>query len=203
MTVVRDPVMSTGARVTRVENKSRLETRAMTEEDFIVHALRGNSFYAYFVIGNSTLNGTEYGIGYLINNNNTKDMVITSYDAFYGTSTSGTGNASLNIYNNPATTSSLVTNANPAVLANARFGDSNPSQVTAYVGDGTTGNLLTPGPAIPLPTPVSVVRDVFSTPTVLPFGQSIGFSWTTPTGNTGQALTFIVSFYMRDQEIVT
>lgn len=203
MTVINDAVSGKGARVTEVENRTRLETRAMTESDFITHGLRGNSFYAYFIIGNSVLSATEYGIGYMINNNSSKDMVITSYDAFYGQSTGGTGNASLNIYNNPATTSTLVTAAAPAVLANARFGNSNPSEVTAYVGDGSVGRLLTPGPAIPLPTPASVARDTFATPTIIPFNQSIGFSWTTPTGNTAQPLTFIVSFYMRDQEIVS
>ena len=199
MTVITDPSGSPKAKVDFIANLARLETRATTEEDFVTYGLIGRSYIAYFIIGNTALAGTEFGVAYLKNENSVNDMVITTYDAFYGTSTGGTGNASLNLYNNPSESSTIVTAGAPGIIANARFGDSNPSLVSTFVGDGTTARQLTPGPAIPLPTPVSVARDIFRSPTIIPFGQSIGFSWTPPAGNTSQQLTFIVSFYMREQ----
>ena len=200
MGIIQDPNGGPNAEVSLIANVARLETRATTEEDFVTYGLRGNAYLAYFIIPNTALSATEIGIAYLKNNNSNKELVIKSYDAFYGTSVGGTGNAALNLYNNPSETSTIVTNGSPAIIANARFGDTNPSLVEAFVGDGTANTLLNPVGTVPLPTPLTVANAQFKTQTVIPFGQRIGFSWTTPSGNTSQALTFIVSFYMIERD---
>ena len=197
--MISDPVTNSTARVFQVADVQRLFTLSSSEDTFITYAANGNAYIAYFEIANSTLSATEYAIAYMRNDNTTRDMVITRYRAYYGSSTGGTTDSLLKLYLNPLSSSTIVTAAVPAAVSNARIGETNPSQATIFVGNGTTSRLLSPGISVGLPVPLSEKRDQFLTPTVIPFSQAIGFSWTTPTSNTAQRLTFVVSFYMREK----
>lgn len=200
MGIIQDALTGFAAEVRKIAGINRLMVKATQESAYLTAALNQNSYVAYFIVPNTSLSATEVGIAYIKNNDRSgeggqgRNLIITAYDAFYGVSASGTGNAFLNLYKNPSG-GTLVSTANPAVVSNIKFDSSNTPDIEAYVGDGTALT-LTPGPAIPLPTPVSVGRDIFQTTTVVPLGSSIGFTWTTPAGNTAQFLTFLVSFYM-------
>ena len=181
------------------EGSGRLCVDSSQESKQQIAAVAGKSYASYndVTFGSGT-GGVECGLAYLRNNSETRDLVITKYDIWIGSSTGGSGDALLSTKIGRLS-GTLITAGTDATTGNLNLGKlSSVAPVTAKKGDGTA---LTVTGSVDegLPYQPTLTRDAFDAVTVLEDGKDIAFTWTPPSGNTSQRVQFIIEFYFRDR----
>ena len=178
------------------EGNGRLCVDASQEMKSQVAAVAGKAYASYNNV-TFTQDG-ESGLAYIKNNSETADLVITKYNIWVGSSTSGSGDAKLTA-KIAGLAGTLITSGVDATVGNLNFGKlSISAPVTAKKGDGTA---LTTGGVVSesLPFRSTTDRDIFEAITVLETGTDIAFTWTPPSGNTSQEVQFLIEFYFREK----
>jgi hypothetical protein len=184
----------------KVTPDNRLSTAAITETEAALATSLGTRFNIN--TGTVTLtNASNTSLLYVKNNEN-NDMIVTAIIYLLGTSTGGSGDATVDIIRNPLA-GDIVTNANDVdILQNFNFGSTR--TLAADTFKGATGETLLSGGNV-------IVSSLLSTPAgrifigldeiVIPKGSTIGINYTPPTGNTSQGIQVALVSYVKTFEV--
>ena len=195
--------------IANVNKDGQLLTKTVARRniDNAVENSDGWTFYFFnsAATGNALTTANESGIAYIINNN-TRDLVLNAFVAYYGAPTTA-GVGTLRFYKNP-TAGTLIDSGTTinAIIDNANFGSKATAasvNLEAKGGDGTALTITTPAAGIPLPqqNPGTGDSEIFDfVPVILPQGASIAFTYQAPAGNTSMDITFIVAAHFRDED---
>lgn len=179
-----------------------LHTAARTIAIDAAEAHEGNSFN--FNTGTITLTNaaTANGMAYIKNTTTAEVWVITAMFYLFGNSTSGTGDALMEVLRNPSTGTLIDTTPVTQAPVNRDF-----SSAKTLSGDffkaGASGDTLTDGDV--------VIESLFSNPTgrqtlgvgaiVIKPGNSIGWRYTTQTSNSSQGVQVACAIYKHQFDI--
>lgn len=180
-----------------VNANSQLLVKSTSEPAEITAAKTSDAYIAY---GDVTFTvDTESDLIYIKNTDTDfggRNLIITSFDMYLGSSTGGSGDATLTFYKNPTTFPTAV----DAIVSNSNFADTKQVSLDAKKGNGSTKTLGAAGIELPIQINNQPVYRFDST-TIIPKNKSIGFSFTPPSGNTSQKVNFIISFYMESASV--
>ncbi len=156
-----------------------------------------------FFISNSTLitltDDVETPIFYMKTTDD-RDLYLDLFDMTVGTSTDGVGDTVIKTYGNASETSTIVTEAKPALVGNAVVGS--PEAFDGVVYRGETGDTIVGGQNFNniILKPDDSRFSIF-TSAVLPKGNSALFSVTAPTGNTSMKVSLLFYAYYLDSQL--
>ena len=178
----------------RVDSRFRLHTDSVTRTQSQQAILLGEGFN--ISTGSITLTSANQSAVFYIENDSDTDLVIKEIGIALGTSTGGTGIATIALSAN-ATAGTIISNAT-AVTTNFNRNLGSTKAIDGNVFKGIEGATLTGGTSAGSTSrssfvdPIIFDADIF----VLPKGTSIGVFVTPPSGNTSQScVVFATVFY--------
>ena len=185
----------------KVDRFYRLHVDAVTRFQDGQAALQSNSYN----INTGSINLTsanESAILY-IKNNETLPLIIKEIIIIAGSSTNGTGDATITITKNPST-GTIISGAS-AVETNSNRDFGSTKSLTADVYKGAEGNTITNGTSF-----ASTTRSTFTAPInfdasiiVLRQGNSISVEFTPPSGNTSQNVRVAVVAFIENADLTS
>ena len=182
--------------VAKVTDENRLETSSVTQADKDHAADLGNKYNIN--TGDITLTDANKTTTLYIKNNESSDLVISSLIYNLGATTSGSGDAKIEVLRNP-TAGDIVTNASDVEMkSNQNFGSSNTLLADAYKG-ATADAAITDGDvSISTRSAANTGRIFISLGSlVIPKGSSLAIDYTPPSSNTSQIVQFAASCFLK------
>ena len=188
-----------------VDTNERLHTATVSEDEGTHSA--DSSIAQKFNCNTGTITVTDANKTSLLYMENTGiyDMVCTAFIYNFGASTSGTGDATMEILKNP-TSGDLISNTNDAAVgpglgACSTVGSSNVPSGKFYVGATSEG--VTTGGLLHLSTLFNSPLGRVTIPLVMviPKGGSIVVEYTPQTSNSSQGVQVAVSYYVKTVEV--
>lgn len=183
----------------KVDLNNRLHTEAVNRGVLTEAVFKGEAFN--FNTGAITLtSANESAIGYF-KYNGADPFVITEILLIAGTTTGGSGDGTLKILRNP-TSGTIITGAVPVeIAANRDFSSS--LTVDGDTFKGAEGNTLTGGSTFAETTRSSfgTVISIDAAEIILRKGNSLGVTWTPPSGNTSQVVKIAATGYISGSDV--
>jgi len=187
--------------IAKVDSNLRIHTAGVNEE-LRDHACDSSIAQKYNInTGDVTLTDANKTSMLFVKNTGDDDLVITALIYNLGATSSGTGDAVIEVLRNP-TAGDIVTNANdcqvgPGVSANQNFGSTNTLTGQFYKGATSEGVLSDGALTITTRSAANTGRIVIALGAViLPKGASIGVEYTPPASNTSQIVQFAAACYV-------
>jgi len=188
-----------------VDKNERLYVAAITEDEG-THAADANIGQKYNCnTGTLTLTDANKTSLLYMENTGVYDMVCTAFIYNFGASTSGTGDATMEILKN-ITSGDILTNANdvavgPGLGANSTVGSSNSPSGKFYKGATSEG--VTTGGLLHLTTLFSSAlgRNTVPLVIVIPKGGNICVEYTPQASNSSQGVQVAVAYYVKTPEV--
>ena len=190
----------TGSKVmVKVTEDNRFCTDTVSRSQLEFACLTGNAYNVS--TGAITLtNASESAIGYL-EYTGENIVIIKEILIILGESTNGTGSGTVKIYKNP-TGGTIVSNAVPLSTAENRD-FSSAKTISGVLYKGAEGNTLTGGStfAVTSRSDFSLPISFDAAPIVLRKGNTLGITYTPPSGNTSQAIIAAGTIYIETTNI--
>jgi|DEB0MinimDraft_6_1074348.scaffolds.fasta_scaffold20292_3 hypothetical protein len=190
---------SGGGYQAQVDSNNRVHVESVGRDLLAEAAIKGDAFN--FNTGTITLtSASESAVGYL-GYEGDDPFVITEILFILGTTTGGSGDGTAKIISNP-TGGTIVSGAvDIDTKANRNFASSKSVDGVTY--KGAEGNTLTGGSEFANTTRSSfgTVISFDAAPIVLKKGNSLGVTWTPPTGNTSQSIKIAATGYILASDI--
>jgi len=190
-----------GGDIAKVDVNKRLHTAGVNEE-LRDHACDSSIAQKYNInTGDMTLTDANKTSVLYIKNTGDSDLVITALIYNLGATTSGTGDALIEVLRNP-TAGDIVSNTNdcavgPGVSANQNFGSTNTMSGNFYKGATSEGVFSDGAVSVSTRSAANTGRIVISLGAViLPKGASLGVDYTPPASNSSQICQFAAATYI-------
>jgi len=187
-------------KVAKVTDENRIETASIVEDENAHACVLGDKYNIN--TGDITLTDAAETTVLYIKNNETNDLVITSFIYNLGATTSGTGDVKINIIRNP-TTGDIVTNASAVeAVSNQNFGSS--ETFTGDVYKGATADAVVTDGAISVSTrsASNTGRIVIALGAmIVPKGSSVALNYTPPASNSSQKCQFAVACFVKNFQV--
>lgn len=184
----------------KVDRDNRIYTQAVTRTELTNAILNGNGYNLTTGLIELT-SDSQSALGY-IKNNSEFPLVFQELLFIINASSGGTGNSLISIVKNP-TTGTIITSADTNVsVTNRNFGSS--KTINGDIYKGAEGVTITDGSNFATSTRDASFADVVTfdaAPIVLERGNSIGVTFTPPSGNVSQNVVLAATCFVETLEI--
>ena len=198
MTIIETGIGNGGFQA-KVNSENRLHTASVTTSEDVRATKDGESFN--LSTGLITLTDDSQTSLLYIKNNEEKDLIISSVEVGFKTSTDGSSSDMIAIYSiRTPTAGTLISDATDIdIKCNRNMGEPFVLNVDAY--KGATNSTLTNGidHSLTFMKPFSV--KTIQITEILPKGSAIGYKVTPPNGNTSVSMYISALCYLRDKEV--
>lgn len=181
----------------KVDTHNRLHTGSVNRTEVDAAIADGRLFIVsstLITLTNDVLTPLIY-----IKNNDDRLLALNLFIMTTGASTGGTGNAYIKTYANLDDSSTIITNAKPALVGNA-----NPTSTKQFNGEvyyGATGDTIVGG--VQFVTFILQDTEGLTTPTysALSKGGDASYAYQAPAGNTSTEISVIMTAYYIDEDL--
>lgn len=182
-----------------VTKENRIEVSAVTEAERDHAGDLGDKYNIN--TGDITLTDALITTVLYIKNNEDVDLVITSLIYNLGNSTSGSGDAKIEIIKNP-TSGDIITNANNVEINdNQNFGSSKTLTVDAFKGATSESVIVGGNVSVSTRAATHTGRINILLTLVIPKGSSLAINYTPPASNTSQICQFLAPCFLKITDV--